>query len=66
MINYNFKKAIGMFAMILFAAGFAAGILIGAYWLSDKSIQSHRPLTPTLKLEVVDNKVDTIYVYTQE
>lgn len=65
MINYNFKKAIALFAMILLAAGFAAGILVFAYSVSDKSIVSSRPLTPTLHLRVIDNKVDTIYVYTQ-
>jgi len=66
MINYNFKAF--AIAVVFLIIGITNGIWLGIYWLltPGKTIESHRPLTPTLKLEVVDNKVDTIYVYTQE
>ena len=65
MINYNFKALAIAFAFLII--GGTSGVWLGVYFLltPGKTVESSRPLTPTIKLVVEDNKVDTIYVYTQ-
>jgi len=31
--------------------------------VDDNTITSHKLLTPTIQLKIIDNKVDTLYIY---
>ncbi|MFY7827892.1 MAG: hypothetical protein ACOVQ4_12245 [Flectobacillus sp.] len=35
-------------------------------WADSTEIKSEKPLTPTLELRIIDNKVDTLYVYRKQ
>ena len=40
-------------------------IWLGVWMFTDNVIRSQKPIKPTIELTVNNNKVDTIYVYTQ-
>ena len=64
MPNFNFKKLFIVAGLVIVIG--TLGITGLFYWiLTPKRVESRRPLTPTIKLVLEDNKVDTIYVYTQ-
>lgn len=45
-------------ALLVGSVGFAVH-----WFISSKGIQSHKLITPEIKLTIKDNRVDTIYVY---
>jgi len=45
---------------------FILSIWFGVWFFTDKEIRSKTIIKPTIELEINNNKVDTIYVYTQK
>lgn len=61
------EKTLNIIASIAIA-GLIIGAMYGVIWLAatPDEVRSKKPLKPRLELKVVDNKVDTIYVYSND
>jgi hypothetical protein len=45
---------------------FVLSIWVGVWLFTDTEVRSKNIIKPTIELEINNNKVDTIYIYTQK
>lgn len=71
MVGQGIGEALGMLYIMAIAGAIAVVLLFGFgcyktydHFYGDEIIESKTIITPTIKLTINENKVDTLYVYT--
>ena len=52
--------------LVILGMLFVFTIWFGVWLFTDKVVKSRFPIRPTIELTVNNNKIDTVYVYTQK
>lgn len=53
-------------SLVVLGMLFVFTIWVGVWFFTDTEIKSKTIINPTIELEINNNKVDTIYIYTQK